>query len=265
MITLIASACMNWFCSCGDGRPRPSKPSEARQLPGVAATMGFVLKLAPDVAELVETRFRRQPFGGSHRAFSKSEARLGVVAKIDAIAGRIEDHLMHADRVALAKGNDFEFLTPGLAHNFLNRDRSSRRSVFLRYMMTLENLARVIVFQSGPRGRDDFEEQVHSNGKIRSVEDAGFGGKHHFAQARHLVVPAGGSDDDVFLSTDTGFGVSDDRRRCGEVYGYVEGSKETGIQGGGASVFVNVQSADLMPPLAGHFRHQRSGFATAEN
>ena len=152
-----------------------------------------------------------------------------------------------------------------LAHNFLERDGSSRRSVFLGHMMTLENLARVIVFQRGPSGRGNLEEQVHADGEIRSVKEAGLGRKHHFAQARHLVVPAGGSDDKVLFCADAGFSVGDDRSGRGEVDGHIERGKESGSQGAGIRVFVDVQGADMMPALARHFRHQRSGFAAAEN
>src|ERR1039457_4196176 len=93
------------------------------------------------VGDLVLPLFPRQPLGGAHGAFGESAARLGLVAQIDSTAGRIEDHLMHADHVPLAKGNDldFFFLASGLAHNFLDRDGSSGRSVFFLRMMTLEN------------------------------------------------------------------------------------------------------------------------------
>ena len=81
----------------------------------------------------------------------------------------------------------------------------------------------------------------------------------------NLVVPAGGSDDEVLLGADAGFGVGDDRSGRGEVDGHVEGGKKSGSEGAGIRVFVDIQGADMVPALARHFRHQRSGFATAEN
>src|ERR1035438_7776176 len=103
-----------------------------------------------------------------------------------------------------AKGDDLNFLASGLAHDFLERDRGSRRSVFLRHMVPFKNLARVIVFQSSPGGRDNLEEQVHTDGKIRPVQEARLCREHHSAQARQLVVPASGSDDDVLPGADAG-------------------------------------------------------------
>src|ERR1700674_5941859 len=67
------------------------------------------LKFSPDVAELVESLFRRQPFGGAYGAFCVSSARLGVVAQIDSIPRGIEDTLVHPDRVTFTKGNDLKF------------------------------------------------------------------------------------------------------------------------------------------------------------
>src|SRR5208282_2488165 len=223
------------------------------------------LKLAPDVAELVEPGFPRQPLGGAHGAFAESAARLGVVAQIDSIASGIEDHLMHADRVALAKGNDLEFLASAFAHNLLDGDGSSGRSVFFLRMMTLENLARVIVFQGGRAGCDNLEEQVHPDGKIRPVEEARLCGEHHFAQARQLFVPTGGSDDEVLSGEDAGLGVGHDRGGRGEVDGHVEGGKESGTEGRGISVFVDVQGADIVAARVRNFGDHRTHFAAPEN
>src|SRR5208283_6032523 len=94
-ITLLASACMSRGFAFG-------------QLPAGIAILGLALKLAPDVAELEKPRFPRQPLGGAHSAFRESLARLGVVAQVDTIASRIEDHLMHTDRVAFAKRDDLD-------------------------------------------------------------------------------------------------------------------------------------------------------------
>jgi hypothetical protein len=63
----------------------------------------MVLQLAPNGAEVVDAGFSYQPLGGTDRAFGESMARFGVVAEIDAVGGRIENDLVHADRVAFAK------------------------------------------------------------------------------------------------------------------------------------------------------------------
>src|SRR5258708_14952236 len=167
------------------------------------------LEFPPNVAELIEAFFRSQPLRGSHGAFGVSLARLGVVAQIDSIGERIKDQFMHPDRVALAKGDDFKFLAAGLAHNLLHRDCRSRRSIFLLPMMTLENLAGVIVFQCSPGSSDDLEEHVYADGKVRSVEKARFRVDHHFTQTRHLVVPASVSDNEILL-----YGVAGVTIRC---------------------------------------------------
>src|SRR5260221_5186061 len=79
------------------------------------------LEFPPNVAELIEAFFRSQPLRGSHGAFGVSLARLGVVAQIDSIGGRIEEQFMHPHRVAPAQGDDFKFLFARLAHNLLHR------------------------------------------------------------------------------------------------------------------------------------------------
>ena len=70
----------------------------------------MVLQLAPDGAEVVDAGFSYQPLGCADRAFGESMARFGVVAELDAIGGRIDYDLVHADGVAFAKGDDLEFL-----------------------------------------------------------------------------------------------------------------------------------------------------------
>src|SRR5271154_1629780 len=71
-ITLIARACMG-------------------PLPAVLDNSDLALEFAPDAPEFEKSCLPSQPFGGAHRAFGISPARLGVVAQVDAIAGGVEN------------------------------------------------------------------------------------------------------------------------------------------------------------------------------
>src|ERR1035441_7417209 len=102
--------------------------------------MSLRLEPPPDVAELKDPRFPCEPLRGSHRALGKSLARFGVMTQVDAVAGRVEDEFMHANRIAFAERYDFQFLSPSVAHNFLDGNRRSRRSVFFLLVMAFKNL-----------------------------------------------------------------------------------------------------------------------------
>ena len=106
------------------------------------------------------------------------------MAQIDSIAGGIEDDLMHPDHVALAEGDNFQFLAARVAHDLLESNRRPRGSIFFLCVVALEDLSIVIVFQRGPGGGNDLEKQVHTDGKIWSVEEPGFCGLDQFPQAR---------------------------------------------------------------------------------
>src|SRR5207245_11769094 len=117
---------------------------------------------------------RVELLGGANSACLVSAARFGGVAHIGSISRRIEDQLVHTGYVTLAKGNDLEFLASGLTHNLLNRDRSSRRSVFFLRLMALENLTRVLVFQRNTLNCSILVEKVYTVGNIRCEENATF-------------------------------------------------------------------------------------------
>src|ERR1700728_3138786 len=83
--------------------------------------------------------------------------------------------------------------------------------------MTLEDLTRVIEFQSASGGGRNLEEQTDADRKIRSVEEAGLGREDHLAQARYLVIPAGSSNHQICLCSDTGLGIGQRGGGSGEI------------------------------------------------
>src|SRR6266853_1295357 len=95
------------------------------------------------------------------------------MTEIDSIAGRVENYLVHAYSVALAKRNNLDFALAGFAHNFLKGDCGSRGCVFFLLVVTFEDLSRIIVLQRRSRSCDNFTKQIHSNGEIRSIEKSG--------------------------------------------------------------------------------------------
>src|SRR6202030_1230217 len=97
-----------------------------------------------------------------------------VVAEVDAVRRRFKHDFVQADDIALAEGSDLQGFSLGarLTDYLLDRDGSARGGVFLMDVMTLENLAGVVMAQGGGSGASDVEEKIHPHGKVRSVDES---------------------------------------------------------------------------------------------
>ena len=67
-------------------------------------------------------------------------------------------------------------------------------------MVTLENLAGVIVVQGGGGGAGNVEKKIHADGEIGGVEEPGSVLLDQISDAVEFVVPARGADDHVLAA-----------------------------------------------------------------
>src|SRR5437660_1302775 len=79
------------------------------------ATLGS--QFPPDVLEIVEAFLAHQPLGGADGAFGEAAAGFGVVAEINSVGRRFEDHFVQAHDFTFAERRDLEIfvLTGGFA------------------------------------------------------------------------------------------------------------------------------------------------------
>jgi len=196
----------------------------------------LVSQVPPDPVEVVDPGFAYYPFGTADGTFGEASSGFGIVAEIDSVGGGVEDEFVHAYGVAFAEGDDFEFFLGGFADCLLHDDRGAGGRVFLLDVVAFEDLAGVIEVHGGGGGLDDFEEEIYADGKVGAIKDAGVGCQRLFAEAREVVVPAGGADDDAFVGADAGLGVRDYGGGGGEVDDGIEGGEEFGGQGAGIGV-----------------------------
>src|SRR5580698_3181333 len=153
------------------------------------------LELSPDVFEVEKALLAGEPFGGVNGAFGESATGLGVVAEIDPVGRGIEDQFVHADDVAFAKRGNLQLGSRSYLDDLLHGGSGTGRCVLLLLVMTLEDLAGILVLQRGGSGAGNVKKEIHADGKVCRIEKASSVLFHHLPDAREFVVPAGGAND----------------------------------------------------------------------
>src|SRR5271163_21302 len=105
-------------------------------------------------------------------------------------------------------------------------------------MMTLENLAGIVVAQRGRGRAGDFKEKIYTHGEIGSIQESGSMFIDQMPYAVDFAIPAGGADYHVFTGADAGFDVGDDAMRRGEVDDCVDCTQFFGGEGDAVFVFL---------------------------
>lgn len=172
---------------------------------------------------------------------------------------------MQADDITFTEGNDFGafFLSAGFTNQLLESDGSAGRCVFFVGVVALENLARIIVAESGSGGAGNLEEEIYADGEIRAVKESCLVLLDQGADAIDVIVPACGADDHVLSGVDAGFDVGNDRVRRGEVDDGIDVVELFFCERGAGEILFGAGDLDSMLALGGDFRDERSGFASA--
>ena len=167
--------------------------------------------------EIVEALLAGKPLRRAHRAIGKALARLGVVTEINPVGGGVEHDLVHAHDIAFAKGSDLQILLRPLAAGFadhaLDGDRRSRGRIFLVSVVPLEDLSGVLVLQGCSRGARDVEEQIHSHGEVRRVNEVRAVALDQLPDSIYFSIPACGADHHVLARADDRLRYGRRRRR----------------------------------------------------
>ena len=219
----------------------------------------------PHVLEVESALFPDQPLGSAHRAFREPAARLGSMAKVNGISGRVENQFVHPDYVPLAERSDFKLGSGGVLNDPLQRDSGSRRRVFLLRMMPLEDLPEILVLQSGRGTPRNLKKQIHTDREIGRVQQSNpaSGVFHHLPDSRQFSIPTRSPNHNAFFCTDASFNVPEHRGRCSEIDDHIDRGQLLRSQGGGLWIVVSAQHIDVMVPLTRHVRNQRSRFTPA--
>ena len=67
------------------------------------------LNIPPDVPKFEESALAIDPFSGAYRTFGEASTRLGVMAEINGVCGRVEYEFVHAYDIPFAKRRDLDF------------------------------------------------------------------------------------------------------------------------------------------------------------
>src|SRR5579884_878890 len=99
----------------------------------------------------------------------------------------------------------------------------------------------------------DFKKNIHSDGEIRAVQDRGTFLARMLFEARNVLIPARGSNNNRLARANARFDVLNDRFGSGEI------AERTGVQ-----VLLRSEHADGVSALARNFLNQRSGFSMTQ-
>ena len=113
-------------------------------------------------------------------------------------------------------------------------------------VVTLENLARVIVTQSCGGGAGDVEEEIYAYGEVCGVEESGSVVVDQVADVVEIFVPARGADDHVLAGFHAGFDVGEDAGGGGEIDDGVDVVELFWSEGGAGCVFFGAGDLDVM-------------------
>src|SRR5258708_22338706 len=126
----------------------------------------------PNILKIKKTLLPHNPLRRPHRSLRKPSPRLRIMAEINPVMRRIQNHLMHSHNLAFAKRRNLQFLPTRSANGVFHRNRRPRRRILLMHMMPFENLSRVPVLGRGRRRARDIQQQVDADREICAEEKA---------------------------------------------------------------------------------------------
>ena len=173
---------------------------------------------------------------------------------------------MQADDFSFAEGDDLETFvgTAAFADQPLEGDRGAGRGVFFVDVVALEDLAGVAVAQGSGGCLGYIEEKIHTDGKIRSVDESGLVQFDQMANAIDFTVPASRSYDHVYAGYRAGFNVGDHAMGRSEVEDCIDPTKFLGIERGAGVVLFGSGDFDVMFALGSHVGDQRASLSTSQ-
>ena len=131
-------------------------------------------------------------------------------------------------------------------------------------VMALQDVAPIAVLQGRGGGRDGLEEDIDSQRKVRGKDEAGPGPIDPLAHLRHVVIPAGGSDNHIGARAGAGLDVFEHRMRRGEIDHRIHSRQGSPGERGPVRVLIDLDDLHAVSAFTGDAGHHRSGFARSK-
>src|SRR5215467_4899743 len=113
------------------------------------------------------------------------------MTQVNTVVRRIEYQFMEADYVALTKRSDFRRRICYLANDVPEHERRAGRRIPLLFVMPLENLRKIPVFDGLRSLTRRFQKDVQPDGKVGRIQEAGACGFDIPAHLNERFVPPG--------------------------------------------------------------------------
>src|SRR5437763_744656 len=171
---------------------------------------------------------------------------------------------MSADGVTFADRIDFWFHFSRFGNNALDGHSGPGGSVLLLRVVTLNDQGRIAVADGLCSGGSDLEEDIHSDGKVRTVEQRCTGFLHLPLDLFEVLIPAGGTDNHRFPAANAGLHVLEYGVGIGEIDDRLDIAEAIGSQRTAMLVVSRQENLHVVAALSCNLTDQRSSFAVAQ-